>query len=40
MNLLTTKIAEVSKNPCKPDFNHYLFESVGAAVKYVIIYMD
>jgi hypothetical protein len=34
MTLLTAKIAEVSKNPSKPDFNHYLFESVGAAVKY------
>ncbi|BFZ55152.1 importin-alpha export receptor [Savitreella phatthalungensis] len=32
---LTRILTEVSKNPSNPQFNHYLFESIGAIVKFV-----
>ena len=30
---LTSKLVEVSKNPCKPHFNHYLFETITLSIK-------
>ncbi|KAJ8305405.1 hypothetical protein KUTeg_015950 [Tegillarca granosa] len=33
MKLLTEKLALVSKNPSKPHFNHYLFESICIGIK-------
>eukprot|EP00124_Ichthyophonus_hoferi_P004893 Ihof_evm2s604 gene=Ihof_evmTU2s604 len=32
---LTAKLMEVAKNPSKPDFNHFLFESISASVRFV-----
>lgn len=32
---LTEILAEVSKNPSNPQFNHYMFESIGAIVRHV-----
>eukprot|EP00123_Amoebidium_parasiticum_P018052 comp24082_c0_seq1/m.43377 comp24082_c0_seq1/g.43377 ORF comp24082_c0_seq1/g.43377 comp24082_c0_seq1/m.43377 type:complete len:977 (-) comp24082_c0_seq1:650-3580(-) len=32
---LTVKLMEVAKNPRKPEFNHFLFESIGASVRFV-----
>ncbi|KNC84613.1 hypothetical protein SARC_03180 [Sphaeroforma arctica JP610] len=34
MDRLIKKLEEVSANPTKPDFNHYLFESISAAVRF------
>ena len=31
---LTAKLAEVSQNPCKPHFNHYLFESICCIIRH------
>lgn len=30
---LTDKISQVAKNPSKPNFNHYLFETLGLSIK-------
>lgn len=30
---LTTKLAEVAKNPSKPNFNHYLFETLSLSIR-------
>lgn len=31
---MTAKLVAVSKNPSKPQFNHYLFESLSCAIRY------
>ncbi|XP_050356310.1 exportin-2 [Nymphalis io] len=33
---LASMLAVVSKNPCKPHFNHYLFESLSLAIQLVV----
>lgn len=35
MEHLNKVLAEISKNPANPRFNHYLFESYGALIRYV-----
>eukprot|EP00049_Salpingoeca_infusionum_P007297 m.118464 g.118464 ORF g.118464 m.118464 type:complete len:939 (-) comp13655_c0_seq2:4264-7080(-) len=34
INCLSEKLVEVSKNPGKPRFNHYMFESFGCCVRF------
>eukprot|EP01134_Creolimax_fragrantissima_P002887 CFRG2887T1 len=35
MERLVKKLEEVCANPTKPDFNHYLFESISASIRYM-----
>ncbi|ORZ08645.1 Cse1-domain-containing protein [Absidia repens] len=35
MGKLTTILAVVSKNPSNPKFDHFVFESIGALIKYI-----
>ncbi|KAI8097100.1 Cse1-domain-containing protein [Halteromyces radiatus] len=35
MGKLTNILAVVSKNPSNPKFNHFVFESIGALIKYI-----
>ncbi|KAI7905006.1 Cse1-domain-containing protein [Cokeromyces recurvatus] len=35
MGKLTTILAIVSKNPSNPKFNHYVFESIGALIRFI-----
>lgn len=37
LNQLNTKLAEVCKNPSKPYFNHYLFESIAVSLRIALI---
>ena len=34
LNQLSAKLAQVSQNPSKPHFNHYLFESICCIIRY------
>lgn len=34
---LTEKLALVARNPSKPHFNHYLFETIGLSIRYLAI---
>ena len=33
--ILTNKLIQVAKNPCKPHFNHYLFECFSISIRVV-----
>ncbi|CAO3609832.1 unnamed protein product [Mucor hiemalis] len=35
MGKLTTILSVVSKNPSNPKFNHYIFESIGALIRFI-----
>lgn len=35
MGKLTTILSIVSKNPSNPKFNHYIFESIGALIRFI-----
>jgi exportin-2 (importin alpha re-exporter) len=35
MSKLTNILAIVSKNPSNPRFNHYVFESIGALIRFI-----
>lgn len=37
---LTQKLQEVTKNPSKPHFNHYLFETFSLSIRYVSFFKD
>jgi len=35
---LTKKLQDAAKNPTRPHFNHYLFESLSLSIRYEFVY--